>query len=55
MRKRKTLISDELSKLETMEEMGGLNDQQYLQKLQLMKESLSLLEQEEAYWAKPLP
>jgi hypothetical protein len=33
-----------------LEELGGLNDQQYTQMMQLMKESLSLIEQEETYW-----
>lgn len=35
LRKKRASISDELSKLETLEEMNGLNDQQFAQKRKL--------------------
>jgi hypothetical protein len=44
LRKKRASISDELSKLETLEEMNGLNDQQFAQKMELLKESCSLIE-----------
>jgi hypothetical protein len=50
LRKKRASISDELSKLETNEELHGLEDHQYAQKVSLIKQDMSLIEQEEAYW-----
>jgi hypothetical protein len=50
LRKKRAFISDESSKLETIEELHDLDDHQYTQKMNLIKQSLALIEQEETYW-----
>lgn len=50
LRKQRTFVSNELSQLETLEEVGDLSSQQIMKKIALIKETLVLLEQEEDYW-----
>jgi mannosylglycoprotein endo-beta-mannosidase len=50
LRKLRTTVSVELSKLETLEEIGTLSEQQVQKKMSLIRETLVLLEQEEDYW-----
>jgi mannosylglycoprotein endo-beta-mannosidase len=52
LKKKRKGISDELVKLELIEESGDLSKDQYFRKVWLVKESLNLLDQEEAYWHK---
>jgi hypothetical protein len=49
MRKKRVLISDELAELETIEERRCLNSEQFMSKIQLLKEFMNLLKQEESY------
>lgn len=49
LRKKRANISDELSKLEEIEENVGLEPMQLLRKVNLIKENLELLDQEETY------
>lgn len=50
LRKKRELISEELAVLESTEESDGLDSEQTLRKVELTKESLQLLDQEESYW-----
>jgi mannosylglycoprotein endo-beta-mannosidase len=43
-------VSDELSKLETLEEIRTLSEHQVQKKMSLIRETLVLLDQEEDYW-----
>ena len=49
MRKKRAIISEELADLEAMEEIDGLDSEQILRKVWLIKESLHLSDQEESY------
>jgi hypothetical protein len=46
LKKKRKEISEELVKLEALEEDGELNDELYLRKMCLIKGNLSLLDQE---------
>ena len=48
LRKRRGIVSDEMSDLQSMEEIGNLNAEQMLRKIELIKESLQLLDEEES-------
>jgi hypothetical protein len=50
LRKQRTTVSDELSKLETLEEIRTLSEHQVQKKMSLIRETLVLLDQEEDYW-----
>jgi len=50
LRKKRANISDELIDLEALEESGNLSDDQWIRKMELLRENFSLLEQEESYW-----
>lgn len=50
LRKKRKLVSEERADLESIEEIDGLTSDQTMRKMWLTKESLQLLDQEEAYW-----
>jgi len=47
LRKQRKLISEKLTELESLEDLGDLSARQVREKMQLTKESLQLLDQEE--------
>jgi len=50
LRKKRKEFSEELAKLEALEEIDGISNEQLTRKMWLIKENLALLDQEEAYW-----
>lgn len=50
LRKKRSIINNELNDLENIEEINGLDPDQMIRKVELMKENLQLLDQEETYW-----
>ena len=50
LRKKRKEFSEELAKLEALEEIDGISNEQLTRKMWLIKENLALLDREIAYW-----